>query len=134
MCGEKICGHKKTHTWIGSPPRVRGKVSVYMEYLVPLGITPACAGKSSKIEGANVFLEDHPRVCGEKFRASRYSGSSQGSPPRVRGKGITSDACHLFRRITPACAGKSEKIQEINTANADHPRVCGEKRLIRTRS
>ena len=50
-------------------------------------VSPAYAGKRA---AANFHLgttRDHPRVCGEKFWFTFVVNYSQGSPPRVRGKG-----------------------------------------------
>ena len=52
---------------VGSPPRVRGKVLYDMVATGLLGITPACAGKSSVRAVNSRLLWDHPRVCGEKL-------------------------------------------------------------------
>ena len=71
------------------------------------GITPAYAGKS---------------------RVRRSDSSlSQGSPPRMRGKGMPPiSGCHRLR-ITPAYAGKSQNMVFTGVLGRDHPRVCGEK-------
>ena len=53
--------------------------------------------------------------------------SQVGSPPRVRGKAQRPNIEVNQYRITPACAGKSEKTRSITTTRRDHPRVCGEK-------
>ncbi len=37
----------------------------------------------------------------------------------------------LSNRITPACAGRSHKAVNASGCVPDHPRVCGEKRIIR---
>ena len=51
-----------------------------------MGITPACAGKST-VRPLNVLhTQDHPRVCGEKEHWLRTGEGEMGSPPRVRGK------------------------------------------------
>ena len=50
----------------------------------------------------------------------------EGSPPRVRGKLIGASDCPYFRRITPACAGKTTIITTAGKDLKDHPRVCGE--------
>lgn len=47
MCGEKLVTEFITRYMMGSPPRVRGKVSAWKILLHDGGITPACAGKSS---------------------------------------------------------------------------------------
>ena len=69
-------------------------------------ITPACAGKSAAGDAKLWVLEDHPRVCGEKFSMILSIALLLGSPPRVRGKAeeILVETAGL--RITPACAGK----------------------------
>ena len=72
-----------------------------------VGITPACAGKSAAQSLDRLCAGDHPRVCGEKLSRWVYALSSQGSPPRMRGK----------ERLLP----------EKHTSSVDHPRVCGEK-------
>ena len=112
---------------VGSPPRVRGKVTTFSGRHRLAGITPACAGKRRTTRTSGARYRDHPRVCGEKWMRSPVSGSSRGSPPRVRGK----DCGHLYflppYGITPACAGKSRHRRGVALAHGDHPRVCGEK-------
>ena len=51
---------------------------------------------------------DHPRVGGEKEETSTDQTAEEGSPPRGRGKGMTSWGGVLKDRITPAWAGKSD--------------------------
>ena len=46
VCGEKNILHHLRQNRLGSPPRVRGKVSCHCWITPQLGITPACAGKS----------------------------------------------------------------------------------------
>ena len=91
------------------------------------GITPACAGKSFTQNFVPRGLEDHPRVCGEKYTHQQHSFLTQGSPPRVRGKAFLAGAHIYHYRITPACAGKSLASFRMRTTSKDHPRVCGEK-------
>ena len=71
---------------------------------------------------------DHPRVCGEKLRATVTGLRNQGSPPRVRGKDHPESALAPGAGITPACAGKRLQKRNLAQINGDHPRVCGEKR------
>ena len=90
------------------------------------GITPACAGKTRPSCSVHWKKRDHPRVCGENAMASAISGTTLGSPPRVRGK---QRRCRLSRDsygITPACAGKTKEVLERPLQGKDHPRVCGE--------
>ena len=66
-------------------------------------------------------------MCGEKEKARTQRTVRKGSPPHVRGKGITV-AGHIGNgRITPAYAGKRESRSASGSACRDHPRMCGEK-------
>ena len=106
VCGEKcnFCTLQKLP--LGSPPRVRGKVQLQPGQPAALGITPACAGKSTPSMMVCSRFWDHPRVCGEKFRPFAARFESMGSPPRVRGKGSFLSSSCTCDGITPACAGK----------------------------
>ena len=112
---------------IGSPPRMRGKVAAAVPALFLRGITPAYAGKSEKQMPFLPPYQDHPRVCGEKRMPDGGTQNHQGSPPRMRGKGVV----HVFVPekfgITPAYAGKSHCRSRTSPDRWDHPRVCGEK-------
>ena len=109
---------------------MRGKVPVGFLVLERHRITPACAGKSAVHRVDFGVEQDHPRVCGEKFRYSRKKLPERGSPPRVRGKELRSGLLLAFRGITPACAGKSPARGGRRFRPEDHPRVCGEKAVL----
>ena len=70
----------------GSPPRMRGKGHLLLDGTVPLGITPAYAGKRCGCSRRLPEHRDHPRVCGEKCPPGKFFFMTVGSPPRVRGK------------------------------------------------
>ena len=87
----RVCGEKVSHCCTfsfqpGSPPRMRGKGIEPSAPVLPVGITPAYAGKSLMRSNATGTLEDHPRVCGEKTRLLVKPVQCLGSPPRMRGK------------------------------------------------
>lgn len=109
MCGEKGRGEPARLSRSGSPPRVRGKADRLSEWDNKKRITPACAGKSSTARCNSDILRDHPRVCGEKMNLKSKLSTKPGSPPRVRGKEVTSRQNFVWIRITPACAGKRLK-------------------------
>ena len=111
----------------GSPPRMRGKACVGLVPLCPARITPAYAGKSCPASQGSSSAEDHPRVCGEKFRAYAMIWQEWGSPPRMRGKVTDATISSSTSGITPAYAGKSATATTAPALNWDHPRVCGEK-------
>ena len=46
VCGEKVTSSLSENSVMGSPPRVRGKVTEAVGNVLAIGITPACAGKS----------------------------------------------------------------------------------------
>ena len=74
VCGEKRSSLAHGRYRMGSPPRMRGKVLSGLATWLPIGITPAYAGKRRKRPEHAVKPWDHPRVCGEKaFPASTRS-------------------------------------------------------------
>ena len=86
---------------------MRGKATGPPRSSGPGGITPAYAGKSGFSPFLALWVEDHPRVCGEKCHLLSRLGGSQW--------------------ITPAYAGKSLHDYIVDLTKWDHPRVCGEK-------
>ena len=92
------------------------------------GITPAHAGKRSAAKPSTLVERDHPRACGEKDEGRKLIVKHCGSPPRMRGKGISRHRVAHDRGITPAHAGKSKVVANTGGGRGDHPRACGEKR------
>ena len=86
VCGEKEFSRLTSKPGLGSPPRMRGKGLAGREAGRQGGITPAYAGKSSKMHFNHLKIRDHPRVCGEKLPLMVDWYSVPGSPPRMRGK------------------------------------------------
>ena len=95
VCGEKVKALQGLVGHLGSPPRMRGKVVHIDRYKLAFGITPAYAGKSLRLLGFLRSLWDHPRVCGEKEKGKKRFLGSEGSPPRMRGKGLRHHVRHL---------------------------------------
>ena len=87
-------------------------------YLVPCpavpGITPACAGSSTRERSAGPWEWDHPRMRGEQLIGRPPLGSCLGSPPHARGA----------VRAIPFHAGTC----------GDHPRMRGEQQPPPARS
>ena len=107
VCGENRGLSMDYNSDEGSPPRVRGKLSIRRGSPFRLRITPACAGKTTPSCRLLTEAQDHPRVCGENRISEKRIPSRGGSPPRVRGKPAWRGKCQFNRRITPACAGKT---------------------------
>ena len=96
----------------GSPPLARGTVCLFPQRLENLGITPACAGNSKKVKVRRRSRQDHPRLRGEQLPPLPPRGNGQGSPPLARGTAAPSSATPASSRITPACAGNSQRTPE----------------------
>ena len=129
VCGEKLAGRCPAPAGLGSPPRMRGKVSRLRYLSRHSRITPAYAGKRILRRLRQISPLDHPRVCGEKCVGSGGQCGAAGSPPRMRGKGTMERKKQSPDRITPAYVGKSPVRVADYRAGEDHPRVCGEKDL-----
>ena len=69
----------------------------------------------------------NPRLRGEKESGSSAMIKQPGSPPPTRGKGHRDRICAAHRGITPAYAGKSERLPARVVQREDHPRLRGEK-------
>ena len=106
---------------------MRGKAPSRTVFKSTARITPAYAGKSAGVAFKGTFIQDHPRVCGEKRGGKKCSSPLPGSPPRMRGKVIDLHPTQYGKRITPAYAGKRLPKPFSSVRRSDHPRVCGEK-------
>ena len=65
-------------------------------------------------------------MCGENTAGLVVPRSAAGSSPRVRGKLCSIKRILAGRRLIPACAGKTMRVQDIISGKGAHPRVCGE--------
>ena len=106
---------------------MRGKDAAVLAAVHTPRITPAYAGKSGNVDHDYSYIEDHPRLCGEKKVYPKDSEIILGSPPPMRGKAFVYFTKNVVCRITPAYAGKSFFHEFYNFFNEDHPRLCGEK-------
>ena len=131
VCREKFQHISGIFQLEGSPPHMRGKERLLGSAPNPFGITPAYAGKRTIPQRPTPTWRDHPRVCGEKPGGRLRELVYPGSPPRVRGKAKRHARLLLPAGITPACAGKRGWLRPAGQRWRDHPRVCGEKTLMR---
>ena len=90
---------------------------------------------------------DHPRRCGENALEDSSEAHCLGSPPQVRGKQVLTEGEWWDYRITPAGAGKTQRLVRmcracpgsppqvrgklylflrVDLVFQDHPRRCGE--------
>ena len=65
---------------------MRGKGKAERTLMGRDGITPAYAGKSSGWRWVITISQDHPRLCGEKFKNSFSVKSCRGITPAYAGK------------------------------------------------
>ena len=133
-CGENRLGKVFYRLHSGSPPQVRGKLSVSCSCSLKPRITPAGAGKTLHNDGMDGRRQDHPRRCGENSLIYAKPSIYSGSPPQVRGKPCPERGGREATRITPAGAGKTDYRPLREALQKDHPRRCGENsmKLIRT--
>ena len=110
---------------------MRGRESESEDKDANARITPAYAGKSPHARPGVSRAWDHPRVCGEKERKETEMKKYMGSPPRMRGKEPDLYLCRFSSGITPAYAGKRKQEKGKAVQLEDHPRVCGEKKLLK---
>ena len=110
LCGEKESVQTPDTISTGSPPPMRGKDKEEEMCDAEYRITPAYAGKSLALCGAAGGFWDHPRLCGEKIKQIQNVCLLSGSPPPMRGKASITVVLTSRSRITPAYAGKSNRL------------------------
>ena len=125
-CGENMLPPCRLCVNTGSPPQVRGKLSLFSGIVRITGITPAGAGKTEYRRTCWHLRRDHPRRCGENVYRLVPPCRYRGSPPQVRGKPFYFPFSFIISRITPAGAGKTEETCIEGCHHRDHPRRCGE--------
>ncbi len=126
-CGEKRSAARNLLACVGSPPRVRGEEGKPMNGLPLFRITPAGAGRSCSKKSVKQSRQDHPRGCGEKVLPCTLTAKQLGSPPRVRGEAVRQGWIMRYGRITPAGAGRSDRVNCICSIQlGSPPRVRGE--------
>ena len=109
---------------------MRGKLAAVRRPYGLKRITPAHAGKTSAYPLRLCSGTDHPRACGENCSTPPMRTKCSGSPPRMRGKRKNGKSGAIYRRITPAHAGKTLWSLRRSRAPKDHPRACGENRAL----
>ena len=127
--GEQAAWQMQPGGLVGSPPLARGTGTGTNGPLGVFGITPACAGNSKPCCGNTKAGGDHPRLRGEQSPGGYITYPGEGSPPLARGTVLRALPQFRLSRITPACAGNSVVITNINGGFWDHPRLRGEQGL-----
>ena len=105
---------------------MRGKRLIIRYNACDLGLIPAHAGKTARIEPALITSPAHPRACGENPKSHEPAPLSAGSSPRMRGKPTTSPVKPSTGGLIPAHAGKTSWSGIDLASSTAHPRACGE--------
>ena len=125
MCGKDLIFLPAFACQAGSPPHVRERQIIFDSNAKQARITPACAGKTNTVIDCTPTPKDHPRMCGKDRRSSTLSWMILGSPPHVRERHHKKKLAKSWKRITPACAGKTNGTSYKISIGGDHPRMCG---------
>ena len=109
VCGKDLECSMMPQMRLGSPPRMRERLSPFSRVVGRVGITPAYAGKTLSVAAVGSRQWDHPRVCGKDRAIVAVLAVLVGSPPRMRerlGDTVFVQVCY---GITPAYAGKTNE-------------------------
>ena len=90
------------------------------------GIIPAYAGNTTYWKLHELYVRDHPRVCGEHDAVNWPNFAFAGSSPRMRGTLPSIGFTGELVGIIPAYAGNTSICTSRGVMRGDHPRVCGE--------
>ncbi len=125
--GEKLSMNWNVVSYLELPPLARGKVVPPDTTLQLAGITPARAGKRTRLPSHESSMRNYPRSRGEKRMLTLGSPRYSELPPLARGKDLRRTGEWRSNGITPARAGKSLIEEHIQTQPRNYPRSRGEK-------
>ena len=133
VCGEHDDMPLHCDELTGSSPRMRGTPVVSdVLFAVDSGSSPRMRGTPMIGRQSIVCAGDHPRVCGEHGMADIGDALSSGSSPRMRGTLGRGDNQRYADGIIPAYAGNTKVLSIFACHSRDHPRVCGEHKILGT--
>ena len=119
--------------WIGSSPRMRGKLAAGARRRGRRRIIPAHAGQTPAEPWKKPARSDHPRACGANSDTQRGRDVVAGSSPRMRGKQARPLPGKVAVRIIPAHAGQTGHPSPSKPLGPDHPRACGANSVVEAR-
>ena len=128
-CGENSIAIFLAPFFLGSSPRVRGKLRPRRLHALRAGLIPARAGKTVCVCCCLGVMGAHPRACGENARRRGGAVPDRGSSPRVRGKPSPVGSSPSASRLIPARAGKTHWATVASRRRRAHPRACGENHI-----
>ena len=112
-CGANISLQMSRTMPHGSSPRVRGKHAFRLPDRYRYRIIPARAGQTMFAMIFSLAHTDHPRACGANEHGLPADVDDRGSSPRVRGKPDDDHHGSRVRRIIPARAGQTSRIEGV---------------------
>ena len=110
----------------GSSPHTRGAQLRLVLTRELHRIIPAYAGSTASRACTRKGRGDHPRIRGEHRSPGGASGTPKGSSPHTRGAPEQPSTKSPSCRIIPAYAGSTNRPDQANLAEPDHPRIRGE--------
>ena len=129
-CGEHSGRLYPVGSSFGSSPRLRGTPPSASSANAAPRFIPAPAGNTDLTRTSSTVAPVHPRACGEHRAALSDSLIETGSSPRLRGTPIQAGARQSRARFIPAPAGNTDAGHSESSAQAVHPRACGEHLFI----
>ena len=118
----------------GSSPLTRGKPTVSASVIFVVGLIPAHAGKTPRLDPTSCNSWAHPRSRGENLSRRAVQGSEPGSSPLTRGKPDRRRRRPQRTRLIPAHAGKTLPEQRDFPRSRAHPRSRGENVVAETKN
>ena len=113
-------------TETGSSPLSRGIPARPGILHLSVGIIPALAGNTPRLQGPCPCRPDHPRSRGEYVNQAAGWCYGRGSSPLSRGIPRHTHRPSLGRGIIPALAGNTKLMGSARLSQRDHPRSRGE--------
>ena len=95
--GENPWRDRSVRQGVGTSPRTRGKLKLFLAWQVAGGNIPAHAGKTVRTPCSHRCSKEHPRARGENSKRNIQARMVDGTSPRTRGKrrGAVSPCCHM---------------------------------------
>ena len=107
MRRENQKGELQVNDYLGLPLHAQGKRRDKMGNYAYPRITPACAGKTQRIQRIASLFRDYPCMRRENVSINEVSNVAAGLPLHAQGKLSARELHERLNRITPACAGKT---------------------------
>ena len=134
VCGADTFVSTTVPPMVGSSPRVRSRLRVFVRARTHVGIISACAEQTVTVTAVPTLRRDHLRVCGADEIAPPIAPVMPGSSPRVRSRRDEAGCVGTRRGIISACAEQTVPVPAPVTPAWDHLRVCGADRIVEGRN